>query len=132
MGFLLDTMILSDLIRRPQGQAFTRLRSIEEADIFTSIIVAAEIRFGLAKAGSARLTARATSILDHLTVLPFQAPADVVYGDVRARLEKGGQLIGLNDMLIAAHALTFGHTLVTDNEREFRRVEGLRIENWLR
>jgi tRNA(fMet)-specific endonuclease VapC len=64
--------------------------------------------------------------------LPFDAPADTAYGLLRARLEQSGKPIGANDLLIAAQALSLGHVLVTDNEREFGRVAGLRCENWLR
>ena len=67
-----------------------------------------------------------------LEVLPFDAPADIHYGELRTKLEKRGTPIGANDMLIAAHALALGYTLVTDNVREFGRVDGLVIENWVR
>jgi tRNA(fMet)-specific endonuclease VapC len=59
-------------------------------------------------------------------------PVEVIYGEARARLERAGHSIGANDLLIAAHALALGHTIVTDNEHEFSRVPDLRIENWLR
>jgi len=72
------------------------------------------------------------AVLDAVDVLALEQPVDAVYGEVRARLERAGQSIGGNDLLIAAHALTLGHTIVTDNEREFSRVVDLRIENWLR
>jgi tRNA(fMet)-specific endonuclease VapC len=98
----------------------------------TSIIVAAELRFGAAKLGSARLTERLEAVLAVLEIVPFEAPADAVYGRIRAQLEQAGTPIGGNDLLIAAHAITLGDTVVTDNEREFGRVEGLRVENWLR
>ena len=72
------------------------------------------------------------AILDAVDVLALELPVDAVYGEVRVQLERAGQSIGGNDLLIAAHALTLGHTIVTDNEREFSRVADLRIENWLR
>jgi tRNA(fMet)-specific endonuclease VapC len=100
--------------------------------VCTSIVVAAELRYGAAKKGSARLTAQLEAVLQALPVLAFEAPADATYGRLRAELEKAGQPIGGNDLLIAAHAMTLGQTLVTDNEREFARVTGLRCENWLR
>jgi len=65
-------------------------------------------------------------------VLALEAPADVIYGELRARFEKAGQPIGANDLLIAAQALALGHTIVTDNEREFSRIGDLPVENWLR
>ena len=97
----------------------------------TSIIVAAELRYGAAKKGSARLTAQVEAVLGALEVLPFEEPADRVYGVLRAGLEQKGQPIGGNDLLIAAQALSLGFTLVTANEREFAKVEDLLCENWL-
>jgi predicted nucleic acid-binding protein len=64
--------------------------------------------------------------------MKLEAPADTLFSELRARLERAGQTIGANDLLMAAHALTLGHTVVTDNEREFSRFKDLRIENWLR
>ncbi|MBS0642165.1 MAG: type II toxin-antitoxin system VapC family toxin [Proteobacteria bacterium] len=132
MRYLLDTNIISDLIRRPQGRVAERVRMVSEDAVRTSIIVAAELRFGARKAGSTRLTERLEAVLGALEVVPFEAPADAVYGQVRARLEQAGTVIGGNDLLIAAHALTLGDTVVTDNMREFARIEGLLVENWLR
>jgi tRNA(fMet)-specific endonuclease VapC len=132
MRFLLDTNILSDLVRHPQGRIADRIRKVGERRICTSIIVAAELRYGAAKRGSARLTNQVNAILSALDVLAWEAPADAIYSQVRCQLERTGRAIGGNDLLIAAQALTLGHTLVTDNEREFLRVEKLRVENWLR
>jgi tRNA(fMet)-specific endonuclease VapC len=132
MPYLLDTNILSDLIRDPQGQIAKRIADVGEASICTSIVVAAELRYGAAKRGSARLTAQMTLVLDRLEVLSLDAPADAIYGDLRARLEAAGTPIGANDMLIAAHAMSLGCTIVTDNIREFARIDGPACENWLR
>lgn len=130
--FLLDTNIVSDLIRAPQGRAAGRIRDVGESRVRTSIIVAAELRFGARKRGSSRLTERLEAVLDVLEIVPFAPPADAVYGQIRARLEQAGTPIGGNDLLIAAQAMALGDTIVTDNEREFGRVEGLVVENWLR
>jgi tRNA(fMet)-specific endonuclease VapC len=97
-----------------------------------SIIVAAELRYGATKKGSTRLTAQLEAVLGALEILPFDSPADSAYGLIRARLEQAGQMIGGNDLLIAAQAIAFGYTIVTDNPREFARVAGLARENWLR
>jgi tRNA(fMet)-specific endonuclease VapC len=132
MAFLLDTNILSDLVRNPQGRVAARIRDVGETQICTSIIVAAELRYGAAKKGSARLTAQLDTVMSALEILAFDAPADVVYGRLRTSLERVGQPIGGNDLLHAAHAIAFGHTLVTDNEREFSRIDDLEWENWLR
>jgi tRNA(fMet)-specific endonuclease VapC len=130
--FLLDTNIVSDLVRNPGGRAAGRIARIGEAMVCTSIIVAAELRYGAAKSNSRRLTTQLEAVLAALDVLPFEAPADMVYGELRAALERTGRLIGPNDLLIAAQGVALGLTIVTDNEREFSRVDGLPIENWLR
>ena len=132
MRYLLDTNIVSDLVRRPQGPIAKRIARVGEEKVCTSVIVAAELRFGAAKKGSAALTAQLQTILEVLEVVPLEAPADEHYGRIRAVLERTGQPIGGNDLLIAAHALALGCTLVTDNESEFARVPGLRCANWLR
>ena len=132
MPYLLDTNIVSDVVRNPGGIVTTRIRAVGEANVCTSIIVAAELRYGAAEKGSPRLTAQLEAVLGALELLPLETPADAVYGRLRARLEQAGQPIGGNDLLIAAHALALGYTLVTDNEREFARVEDLARENWLR
>jgi tRNA(fMet)-specific endonuclease VapC len=132
MAFLLDTNIVSDLVRHPQGRIAGRIAEIGEQHVCTSIIVAAELRFGATRKGSPRVTAQLEAVLGAIDVLPLDAPADVIYGELRARLEKAGRRIGANDMLIAAHALALGHTIVTDNEREFSRIGDLPVENWLR
>jgi tRNA(fMet)-specific endonuclease VapC len=132
MPYLLDTNIVSDLLRHPQGAAAAHIQRVGETQVCTSIIVASELRYGAAKKGSPRLTAQLEAILGALATLPFEAPADARYGELRARLESAGQPIGGNDLLIAAHALSLRYTLVTDNDREFGRVDGLRCENWLR
>ena len=97
-----------------------------------SVVAAAALCFGAEKKGSLRLTRQLEAVLGALEVLPFEVPADAVYGAIRARLETAGRPIGGNDLLIAAHALALGLTLVTDNESEFARVEELKWENWVR
>lgn len=130
--FLLDTNILSDLVRHPRGRISDRISQVGEEAVCTSIVVAAELRYGSAKKNSSRLTAHLDAVLGAIEVLALEAPVDAVYGMIRALLEQTGQPIGANDLLIAAHALALGLIVVTDNEREFSRVDDLRIENWLR
>lgn len=132
MRYLLDTNIVSDLVRNPQGRVMQRIREVGEARVCTSIIVAAELRYGATKKGSSRLTAQLEIVLGALEVLPFETPADTAYGLLRARLEQAGQPIGGNDLLIAAQAAALRYTIVTDNEREFARIDDLPRENWLR
>jgi tRNA(fMet)-specific endonuclease VapC len=132
MRYLLDTNILSDLIRSPQGRVMCQISKVGEAQVCTSIIVAAELRYGAGKRASPRLITQLEAVLGALDVLPFEAPADTTYGLLRTRLEKAGQPIGGNDLLIAAQVLALGYTIVTDNEREFARIADLPRENWLR
>jgi tRNA(fMet)-specific endonuclease VapC len=130
--FLLDTNVLSGLVRDPRGRVRDHIARVGEDQVGTSIIVAAELRYGAAKKGSPSLSAQLEGILDALEVAPFEAPADALYGTLRARLEAVGRVIGANDLLIAAQALALDCVLVTDNEQEFSRVDDLDIENWLR
>jgi tRNA(fMet)-specific endonuclease VapC len=130
--YLLDTNVLSELVRHPHGPVAERVRRAGEAQVCTSIIVASELRYGATKKGSLRLTAQLEAVLGAIDVLAFEAPADVVYGQLRARLEQAGTPIGGNDLLIAAQALALGHTIVTDNDSEFARIAELPRENWLR
>jgi tRNA(fMet)-specific endonuclease VapC len=127
--YLLDANVLSAVSRNPDGNAARRFEQLL-AHCATSIIVAAEIRYGIAKLPDTRGSLRAGDLLIRLPILPFESPADVHYGGLRAELERQGTPIGANDMLIAAHALALDCILVTANEREFRRVPGLRVENW--
>ena len=130
--YLLDTKIVSDLIRNPGGRVAAGVAKVGESRVCTSVIVAAELRYGAAKRGSARLSAQLESVFAGLEIVPFEVPTERAYADLRCRLEAAGQPIGGNDMLIAAHAVSLGYTIVTGNQREFARVEGLAIENWLR
>lgn len=129
--YLLDTNILSDLVRHPQGQVFQRIATVGEDSVCTSIIVACELRFGVAKSGSSRLVQQLERILEVLSVLPLEPPVDERYAAIRTHLEQAGTPIGPNDLLIAAHALTLDLTLVTANTREFERVPALNLDNWL-
>ncbi len=131
LRYLLDTNILSALIRQPQGTVASTLARRGYATACTSIVVAAELRFGARKCGSAALTARVEELLAAFPVLPLEADVDRTYAEARFQLEQSGTPIGPNDLLIAAHALSLGLTVVTDNDREFSRVVGLLVENWL-
>ncbi|PAX06645.1 type II toxin-antitoxin system VapC family toxin [Sphingomonas lenta] len=130
--YLLDTMIVSALVRDPHGKLAQRVARAPADGVATSIVCAAELWYGAERSGSARLRSQLEQVLRALPVLPFGDDADRRYGALRAALERKGQVIGGNDMLIAAHALSLDAMLVTDNLREFDRVDGLRTENWLR
>ena len=129
--YLLDTNILSDLVRQPQGVVARRIEEVGEETICTSIIVAAELRFGAEKSDSDKLVDRVNMILSAIDILPLESPADREYGKLRYYLSRKGTFIGPNDMLIAAQALSLGLIVVTANTGEFSRVPGLNVENWL-
>ena len=129
--YMLDTNIISDLIRNPNGKAAKRVADVGNDNICTSIIVAAELRYGSVKNGSKRLLQLIEGLLGEIKVLSFETPADVEYGAIRSELENAGKPIGANDMLIAAHARAVSATVVTANVSEFARIRGLKVENWL-
>ena len=129
--YLLDTNILSDLVRHPQGQVFQQIAKVGEDSICTSIVVACELRFGAVKSSSSRLTQQVERILDVLPILPLTTPIDHHYAEIRRYLEQVGTPIGPNDLLIAAHTLSLELTLITANTREFERVPNLQVDNWL-
>lgn len=129
--YLLDTNVLSDLLRNPAGRAARRLAVVGEAVVCTSIVVACELRYGAAKKGSPQLSERVEILLESLEILPLDKDSDRQYAEVRSHLDRLGTPIGPNDLLIAAHTLALDLILVTDNVEEFARVPGLSAENWL-
>lgn len=129
--WMLDTNALSELIRNPAGPLTQRVAHVGTDRICTSVVVACELRFGARRRGSATLTARVEQLLEAMAVLPFDVPADEHYADIRAYLERAGTPFGSHDLLIAAHARSLRLTLVTHNVREFARVPGLSVEDWL-
>lgn len=129
--YLFDTNVLSALIKQPAGALAQRVAQLGGDQLCTSIVVACELRYGAAKKGSRRLIAIVNELLSRLDVLPLEAEADRHYAELRVALERRGQPIGSNDLLIAAHARALGLILVTDNVSEFSRVPSLAVENWL-
>lgn len=130
--YLLDTNIVSDLVSDPSGRIARHIRKVGESKVCTSIVVAGELRYGAAKRASAKLSHQLNVVLRALEIVALDWPVDEVYGTIRAKLEKLGKPIGGNDLLIAAQAIALECTLVTANEREFSRIDGLVRENWLR
>jgi len=104
MRYLLDTNTVSDLVRKPQGKVAEQVLKVGETKVCTSIVVAAELRYGAEKKQSPSLSAQLEAVLGALEILPFEKPADVSYGSIRAQLERAGKPIGANDLLIAAQA----------------------------
>lgn len=131
LRYLLDTNVISDLVRHPRGQVASRIAEVGEDSICTSIVVAAELRYGAEKSGSKQPSERVNLLLSALEILPLETPADQCDAEIRHHLARQGTPIGPNDLLIAAHALAACLTLVTANTREFERVPSLHVENWL-
>ena len=129
--YLLDTNIVSDLVRNPHGVVARKVMRVGEDAVCTSIIVACELRYGAAKKNSRPLFDNVQRVLSALPVLPLESGVELPYGNVRTRLEQRGKPIGFNDLLIAAHALALDLVLVTANLKEFSRVPDLQVENWL-
>ena len=131
MRFMLDTNIISDMIRNPAGKAASAMVREGDAAVCTSIVVASELRYGCARNGSAKLLKKVEDLLAEIPVLPLDVPVDAEYGALRAELEAVGQPIGHNDLFIAAHACVLGAILVTADIGEFTRIRKLKVENWL-
>ncbi len=129
--YLLDTNIVSDLIRHPSGKVAERIQEHGEQAICTSIVVAAELRHGGAKSGPNGWQSGFDLLLSATDVLPLEGPADRRYAELRHDLARRGKPIGPNHMLIAAQALASDLAVVTANLREFSRVPRLAVEDWL-
>lgn len=132
MRYLLDANVISALVSDPRGRVAEQIGTVGEDNVFTSVIVRAEILFGLRKRKSEELDRKVGAILQRLYTAPFEPPADEAYAKIRERLSSEGRIIGPNDLLIAAHAMALDAVLVTDNVKEFSRISGLRVENWIR
>ena len=130
MKYLLDTDTCIYLINERPRAVVTRFRRHAVGDIGLSTVTVSELAWGVAKTGSVRNRAALEAFLLPLEIAPYDLAAALRYGEVRADLAKRGRPIGPLDTMIAAHALTLDATLVTNNEREFGRVPGLRVENW--
>ena len=130
--YLLDTNILSHLVRQPQGPVADHIAEVGEANVLTTVIVACELRYGAAKRGSRKLTRQVEAVLSAMTIRPLESDIERVYASIRVALERKGTPIGAHDMLIAAHARTIDAVCVTDNVAEFKRVPALKVENWVK
>ena len=131
MPFLLDTNILIAMSKQRPGLA-DRLEGIPAEAVLLSSVVVSEIEYGIAKSRRRQHNRRVfDALVSGFKVLPFDAAAARLYGPIRAELEKRGRLIRPYDLMIAAHAKSVDAVLVTDNTREFARVDGLKTANWL-
>ncbi len=133
MQYMLDTSICIHIIREAPGPVIERIVGHAISDIGISAITLSELRHGVVKSARPERNRLALDeFLAPLEIAPFDETAAQAYGDIRAGLERKGRMIGPLDLLIAAHAVSLDTTLVTNNEREFRRVRGLAVENWVR
>jgi len=131
MRFLLDTNACVDYLTGRYPRVVARVQGSSPEDLCLTSVVVAELRYGADRSARRRTNhARIDALLDEIECLAFDLPAAATYGRVRARLEAAGTPIGPNDMLIAAHALSRGLSVVTDNVGEFGRVKSLKVENW--
>lgn len=131
---MLDTNIISDLMRNPKGQSNHRLqqlmKTLPDLKVCASLVVDCEVSFGLKRKQSKLLRQAYADLLQVLEIIPLDLSVSSHYANIRTHLERLGTPIGPNDALIAAHALALNATLVSA-DAEFRRVPGLRVENWL-
>jgi tRNA(fMet)-specific endonuclease VapC len=132
MKVMLDTNICIYIIKRRPEPVLRRFGLFPVGEIGISAITLAELEYGAAKSAQPKQNHEALEqFISPLHVAAFDRQATAAYGRIRAMLEKTGRAIGAMDLLIAAHALSLGVQLVTNNEKEFKRVPGLRVENWV-
>lgn len=132
MKYMLDTNIIAYAKNKRPESVLRRFMQCRPEDMCLSSIALAELEFGVRNSARPEQNQLAlVTFLSRIAVLPFDADAAMEYGVIRTDLTKKGRLIGANDLLIAAHAKALGLTLVTNNTREFERVEGLKVENWV-
>ncbi|WP_294000769.1 PIN domain-containing protein [Sphaerotilus sp.] len=129
---LLDTNICVYVIKTRPPEVLARFNDFEPEELAVSVVTAMELRVGALRASGTRYAGRVDALLGQLSVLPLGAEVVDFYSRTKVDLQRRGELIGPMDLLIAAHALGLGATLVTNNEREFRRIAGLRVENWVK
>jgi len=129
--YLLDTNTCVYVIRKRPEAVFQRLSRTAGEEVALSVVTAFELEIGALRAQGRGYSEAIRRFLREFSVLPLEDSAREVYGRLRTGLGRRGERIGAHDMLIAAHAIALGATLVTNNEKEFKRVKGLRIENWV-
>jgi tRNA(fMet)-specific endonuclease VapC len=131
MRFMLDTNTCIELIRYQNERVLRRMKRRSPDDICVSSVTLCELEYGVAKSANPEKNRLALAeFMTPLAIVPYNDTVAPVYGRVRAELEQAGTPIGPLDTMIAAHALSLGLTVVTGNEREFRRVAGLKVQNW--
>lgn len=132
-NYLLDTNICIYIIKNKPKKVFAKFKKLKESQLFISSITMAELEYGVFKSSFPQKNQIALSkFLSPINILPFDDNASFAYGEIRADLERKGKIIGAMDLLIAAHASSQEMTLVTNNVREFKRIENLEIQNWVK
>ena len=131
--YMLDTDICIYIIKQKPKNVLKRFQQLQTGELAISVITYAELMNGAKKSRRVKdnLT-KLEELAELLIIEPFHKEAAIAYGDIRSNLEKNGLVIGSNDLLIAAHALSLDWVLVTNNVKEFKRVGGLKIENWVK
>ena len=132
MKYMLDTNICIYIMKKNPSQVIEKYLSLNPSERCISSITLAELEFGVYKSNNPMKNLMALRIfLAGIKILPFDETAAIEYGEIRATLEKRGTPIGANDLLISAHAKSLQLTLITNNLKEFHRVDGLQVENWI-
>lgn len=129
MRYLLDTNVISDMMKDPRGSVAQNIARVGADAVFTSVVVAAEVRYGIVKRGSKRLADQYEAIAGSLAVADLDEAIVEHYATIRAQMDKAGRAIGQNDLLIAAQAKSLDATVVT-KDVAFSRIEGLKVESW--
>lgn len=131
MRYMLDTNICIYIIRKKPIKVLKKLRTFDLSDIVISAITHSELEYGVAKSSRQKENRNALiKFLTTLDIVPYDDKAAADYGQIRNHLEKKGAVVGAMDILIGAHARSIPVTLVTNNVKEFKRIPGLRVENW--
>ena len=131
MNYLIDTNICIYIMNQRPPELVQKFKKYEIGQIGISSITVSELNYGVAKSQQKKSnTKRLEEFLTPFVILPFDENASKYYGTIRFHLESQGSVIGPLDMLIAAHALSENLTLVTNNEKEFQRIDSLKVENW--
>lgn len=129
--YLLDTDTCSYIMKRSHPRLLQKLRSVGVDCVGVSVVTEAELLYGLKLSSKPKLADAAfDAFIKHVRVFDWDREAAHHYAEIRAYLQKRGEMIGANDLMIAAHGRSLGATIVTNNEREFRRVRSLKVENW--
>ena len=132
MLYMLDTNICGYILRNKPEHIKDKLKDVEKKhEITLSSIVVSELIYGALKKDSSKLTKLVNDFINNFTIHDFDQVAAREYAHIRNQLEKRGNIIGSNDLFISAHAKALGAILVTNNHKEFERVEGLKLTNWI-